>query len=121
VTPEYEAWYDEAAGPLVRPYAVTRGRTRGLLTDLQLITLVVAAQPVPRELVGRLAPEHLQILALCAYPTSIAELSAETSLPLSVVKILISDLVDMQLALFRSAAAPDPHVLQAVIDGIRRL
>jgi hypothetical protein len=121
VTPEHDAWYDEAAGPLVRPYAVTRGRTRGLRADLQLITLVVAAQQVPRELLGRLGPEHLQILSLCAYPTSIAELSAEMFLPLSVVKILIGDLVDMQLALFRSAATPDPHVLQAVIDGIRRI
>ena len=26
--PPRETWYDEDAGPLVRPYAVTRGRTR---------------------------------------------------------------------------------------------
>lgn len=121
MTPEQETWYDEEAGPLVRPYAVTRGRTRGPLVELQMITLVVTAQPVTREVAGLLGPEHLQILSLCAYPTSVAELSAGLGLPLSVVKILIGDLIDMKLISFRSAATPDPHVLQAVLHGIRRL
>jgi hypothetical protein len=121
VTPERETWYDEAAGPLVRPYAVTRGRTRGPQSDLQMITLVVASQAATRDIVGRLGPEHLQILSMCSRPTSVAELSAGLELPLSIVKILIGDLIDLRLVLFRSATTPDPHVLQAVINGIHQL
>lgn len=121
MTSEREVWYDDEASPLVRPYAVTRGRTKGPKLNLQLITLVVATQAVGREGLAPLGPEHLQILSLCHYPTSVAELSAHLRLPLHIVKILIGDLVDLRLVATRSAAMPDPHVLQAVLNGIRRL
>jgi len=121
VSPQDETWMDEAAGPLVRPYAVTRGRTRVSKTELQMITLVVALQPVTRLTAASLDPEHLQILTMSQYPTSIAELSAGLGLPLSVVKILVGDLIDKGLVTFRAAATPDLQVLQAVINGIRRL
>jgi hypothetical protein len=121
VTQDYETWFDEAAGPMVRPYTVTRGRTRTRRTDLQMITLVIARAPVPRIVPQLLGPEHVQILSMCQSPTSVAEVSARLALPLSVVKILLSDLIDRQLVTFRSAATIDVHVLQAVIDGIRQL
>ncbi|MFD6258796.1 DUF742 domain-containing protein, partial [Nocardia sp. NPDC060256] len=35
-----EPWFDEAAGPLVRPYAVTRGRTAGGGPELDMLTSV---------------------------------------------------------------------------------
>ncbi len=34
-----EQWLDEAAGPIVRPYAVTRGRTRPRGEKLDLVTM----------------------------------------------------------------------------------
>lgn len=121
MTVERCTWYDEAAGPLVRPYAVTRGRTRAPRVDLQLITLVVATGSASREVSRHLGPEHHQILVSCVVPTSVAELSAALRLPLSVVKILLGDLVEANLVVFRSAAVPDSQVLQAVINGIRQL
>jgi hypothetical protein len=111
--PPRETWYDENAGRLVRPYAVTRGRTRVGSHDLQLITLILTVDPVP--------PGHLARLDLCKRPTSVAEISAALRLPLSVVKILIGDLVEQGLVHFRSAVTPDPSILRAVIDGIRQL
>jgi Protein of unknown function (DUF742) len=114
-------WYDDAAGPLVRPYAVTRGRTRSPQSELEMITLVVALQPPDHPSTARLDPEHVEILARCQRPTSVAEISAGLKLPLSVVKILISDLIERQLVIFRAAVTPDLNVLQAVINGIRRL
>jgi hypothetical protein len=118
--PPRETWYDENAGRLVRPYAVTRGRTRVGPHDLQMITLVFTVEPAPRQ-VGLLDPEHRQIITLCRLPTSVAEISAELRLPLSVVKILIGDLVEQGLVRVRSAVTPDPGILRAVIDGIRQL
>jgi predicted transcriptional regulator len=65
--------------------------------------------------------EHLQILRHSQRPVSIAEISSELQLPLSVVKILANDLIERNLLIFRSASTPDVQVLQAVINGIRRL
>ena len=114
-------WFDDAAGPLVRPYAVTRGRTRSLQTELEMITLVVAVQSPGPSATARLDPEHHEILARCQRPTSVAEIAAGLHLPLSVIKILISDLIERRLVIFRAAVTPDLNVLQAVINGIRRL
>jgi hypothetical protein len=114
-------WFDEAAGPLVRPYAMTRGRTSTRQANLEMITLVVAQGQITRAQAQSVEPECLQILSICQHPTSVAEISAQLGLPLSVVKILIGDLIDKQLVMFRSAVTPDIQVLQAVINGIRRL
>jgi hypothetical protein len=116
-----QTWFDDAAGPLVRPYAVTRGRTRTDQPDLQMITLVVALHPVEQVSTVGLDPEHVQILSRCQRPASVAEISGSLQLPLSVVKILIGDLIERRLMIFRTAVTPDVQVLQAVIHGIRRL
>lgn len=114
-----ETWFDDDAGPLVRPYAVTRGRFRTAGTRLDLITLVVALTPKARP--GDLEPEHGRILALSREPTSVAELSAHLDLPLGVVKVLIGDLIDRRQVMVRTAVVPDTAVLEAVLDGIRRI
>jgi hypothetical protein len=118
-----EAWFDDAAGPLVRPYALTRGRTRSTTYPLDMITLVIALPSVYGE--GDMEPEYAKIVRLCRRPHSVAEISARLDLPLAVVKVLISDLIDQDYVIHRSAAPPteipDIHVLQAVLDGIRKL
>jgi len=114
-------WFDEAAGPLVRPYAMTRGRTSSRQTNLEMITLIVSLGPISPSQAQSLEPECQQILSLAETPTSVAEISAGLGLPLSVTKILIGDLIDKQLVTFRSAVTPNLQVLQAVINGIRRL
>jgi hypothetical protein len=114
-------WFDEAAGPLVRPYTVTGGRTKPGRHELELISLVVALPSTSGRLAAGLGPEHHRILVLCAQPTSVAEISAEMRLPVSVVKIIIGDLLDRELVATRSAAQPNVQLLQAVINGLRRL
>jgi hypothetical protein len=114
-----ETFYDDAAGPLVRPYAMTRGRTRASRVELDLVTLVVAVPS--QQNVPNAEPEYWSILSMCRQPTSIAEISAGLDLPLGVVKVLVGDLIDMRRVIYRSGVAPAPDVLQAVLDGIRRL
>jgi len=115
-----DRWFDEEAGPLVRPYAMTGGRTRSEQADLELITLVVASRRRHAE-PDSMGPEYLRILTLCQNPTSVAEISAQLELPLGVVKVLLGDLIDQKLVNFRAALTPDNEVLQAVLNGIRRL
>ncbi|MEU6641228.1 DUF742 domain-containing protein [Saccharomonospora sp. NPDC046836] len=123
MTEQDEAWFDEAAGPLVRPYAVTGGRTRSDQFGLDMITLVVSLMSVT-EAAG-LPPEYAKIVRLCQRPLSVAEVAAHIDLPLPVVKVLLSDLIEQNYVIFRRAApvseTPNKHVLQAVLDGIRKL
>jgi hypothetical protein len=119
---ENEYWFDEDAGPLVRPYAVARGRTRPTRHGLEMTTLVVAASTDRHVQVEQ---EYSHILRRCRQPLSIAEVSATLNLPLVVVKVLLSDLIDWGLIFFRSpprtSDVPQMELLQAVLDGIRKL
>lgn len=116
-------WFDEAAGPLVRPYAMTRGRTRPATSHLELTTQVVASRGGVDH--TALAPEHLEILELCQRPLSVAEVAAYVDVPLVVVKVLLSDLIERGDIFARSPArageVPDRKLLQAVLDGVRAL
>lgn len=119
-----ESWFDEEAGHLVRPYAITQGRTRPNRHEFALITLVVARHPDAHH--GHLEPETATILELCRdRALAVAEIAARLDLPVSVVKVLCGDLLDDSLILTRApiavSDAPDVHLLQKVIDGIRRL
>lgn len=111
------------AGPLVRPYTMTGGRTRPVLPELDMISVVVAAGRASE--LPWLEPEQLAIVEVCQQASSVAEVSAHLDLPLSVVKVLISDLVSEGVVLTRAplpvAELPEMNVLQAVLDGIRRL
>ena len=119
-----DRWLDDEAGPVVRPYALTRGRTRPSGADFDVITMVVAipgawADPVELE------PEHFGLLRLCAAPASVADLAADLDLPFGVVQILLADLRDRALITVHQpvtpARLPDPQILREVADALRRL
>ncbi|WP_242614078.1 DUF742 domain-containing protein [Actinomadura roseirufa] len=125
MTPPAERWLDRDAGPVVRPYAVTGGRTRPDGEDFELLA-VVAATGVPPGDRLRFRPEHLRILRGCARPVPVADLAADLRLPLGVVRVLLGDLRDEGLvAVVRPGAAaagrPDAGVLREVLHGLRAL
>jgi hypothetical protein len=117
-------WADDEAGPFVRPYAMTQGRTRPSEGNFDLIAVVVATQPAgsPR---NDLQPEQSAILRLCQRPLSVAEVSAHLHLPLGTVRVLLGDLLGDGLILTsgpRPAAQPQRHhLLKAVINGLHSL
>jgi len=119
-----DQWLDEEAGPVVRPYALTRGRTRPSGETLDLIALVTAMRGVEVNEV-ELDPEHLALLTLCRLPTSVADLAADLDLPLGVIQILLADLRIRSLISVHHptppAQLPDPRILREVADGLRRL
>ncbi|MVU81850.1 DUF742 domain-containing protein [Nocardia sp. ET3-3] len=117
-----EHWYEEDAGPLVRLYAVTRGRGADR-PELQLDTMVVdSGRGIG---LRRTEPEYAVIVRLCRNPLSVAEISAHLRLPLTVTKVLIGDLIDDGRLAFRhlpvASGGSDLGVLQAVLAGIRSL
>ncbi len=121
-------WFDADAGPVVRPYAMTRGRTSTATRHkLDLIALVVpeaAADDPGRD--QTLSPEHVEIVERCVeLPQSIAELAACLDLPVGVVRVLVGDLVDDELVHVTRpvppAELPDVSILREVINGLRAL
>ncbi|MFG3016029.1 DUF742 domain-containing protein [Streptomyces cinerochromogenes] len=121
-------WFDDEAGPVVRPYAMTRGRTTSAAQHrLDLIAVVVAEPDTgDPESDPTLSPEHVEIVGLCRdTPQSVAELAAELDLPIGVVRVLIGDLVHAELVHVNRpvppAELPDESILRDVINGLRAL
>lgn len=113
---------------LVRPYTITRGRTAAAREDLTLITMIAAlAAPGDGHDLRALQPEHRAILEVCRRPAALAEIAAGLNLPVSVVKILVSDLIELGRVSARPPLAmavghkPDVRLLQAVRDGLLKL
>jgi len=121
-------WFDDEAGPVVRPYAMTRGRTSHAVQHrLDLIAVVVAErQADDSEADHALSPEHVNIVELCRdAPQSVAELAAELDLPIGVVRVLVGDLVDEEMVHVTRPVPPaelvDESILRDVINGLRAL
>ncbi|MCX4471186.1 hypothetical protein C5N14_20045 [Micromonospora sp. MW-13] len=119
-----EQWVDDHAGPVVRPYAVTRGRARPVTGTFDLISLVTATRAEASPEVG-LGPEHLAIVALCQRLQSVAEVAAHLDLPVGTIRVLLGDLVARDLVEVReprvTAGLPDDSIFEAVINGLRAL
>ncbi|KQX85583.1 hypothetical protein ASD51_34325 [Streptomyces sp. Root55] len=115
----------EAHNPLVRPYAMTGGRTR---PRYQLaIEALVSTTADPSRLQGQL-PEHQRICRLCIEIKSVAEISALLSIPLGVARILVADLAEAGLVAIHqpggdetAGGQPDVTLLERVLSGLRKL
>ena len=111
--------------PLVRPYAMTGGRTR---PRYQLAIEALVSTTAQADRAGTLLPEHQRIVQLCRDVKSVAEVSALVPIPLGVARILVADLAEAGLvAIHQPAAAatgggaPDVTLLERVLSGLRKL
>jgi Protein of unknown function (DUF742) len=108
---------------LVRPYAVTGGRTAPRL-QLAMEALVSSATSVHQDL-STLTPERQAISSLCRQIRSVAEISALLRMPLGVVRVVIADMAAEGLVHVHQpqleAGKPDLNLLERVLSGLRRL
>ncbi|MGC0362625.1 hypothetical protein ABH922_000609 [Rhodococcus sp. 27YEA15] len=83
--------HDDVEPSLVRPYALTEGRTLPSI-DLPMEAIIATIEDAPAP---RLAPEDTRsgIIALCERRISIAEIAAHMAVPIGVVRVLVADLV----------------------------
>ncbi|WP_104483628.1 DUF742 domain-containing protein [Actinokineospora auranticolor] len=102
---------------LVRPYALTRGRTH-VRGDLAVETLVSTVDATAAR-----SWEHRVVTDLCARPRSVAEVAALIPVPLGVARVLISDLADAGALLVHAVVegAPDVAFMSRVLTGLRNL
>ena len=120
-----EHWYEDETGPLVRPYTVTRGRTRPASEHhIDLMSQVTAL-----DLDGSEPPlDHARssLLELVRRgPRPVAEIAADADLPLTVVRVLLADLVEAGLirvsAPVTHEGLDDPGLLREIVDRLREL
>jgi hypothetical protein len=114
---------DGAGSSLVRPYAVTMGRTRPR-TQLAIEAMVAATHYEARDL-SVLSPECQAILGFCRDWRSVAEISAVLRMPLGVARVLIADMAVEGLVrvhqLDHAQGRPDLNLLERVLSGLRKL
>ncbi|MGE5830156.1 MAG: DUF742 domain-containing protein [Micromonosporaceae bacterium] len=118
---------EEPTGALVRPYAVTGGRTRPRL-EIAIEALVeTTARGRSRD---GLSPgrEQQYIVTLCdGRLQSLAEISARMQLPLGVARVLVADMAaDGLVAVYEPTSldgndAVGTELLERVLSGLRKL
>ena len=119
-----DRWLDREAGPVVRPYAVTKGRTvPSGEQSFGLIDVVLATGERPSAHF-RPGPEHRQILSLCRRPIPIVDLISEIDLPIGVVRVLVGDLAGegmLRVIFTQSEPGTEQRLLRMVLDGLESL
>ena len=119
-----ERWLDRDAGPVVRPYALTKGRTQpagGVSFGLIDVVLATGEPPSAR---FRPGPEHRRILSRCRHPVSVVDLASEIDLPVGVVRVLLGDLAGegmVQILATQKRPGADQRLLRMVLDGLESL
>ncbi|MGW2560764.1 DUF742 domain-containing protein [Streptomyces sp. NPDC001514] len=122
-----EHWYEDETGSMVRPYTVTRGRTRPAAEHridlMSRVTALDVAGDRPEQRLDHARSSLLELVRRSARP--VAEVAADADLPLTVVRVLLVDLVEAGLV--RISAPPahrgshDPSLLREIVDRLREI
>ena len=113
-------------GRLVRPYAMTGGRTRPADDDLELETLVQTVAGIDEQLAG-LGREQHSIAALCREVVSVAEIAGRLDLLLGVTRVIVGDMaLQGVVVLYRphtvaDADLPPVELLERVLHGLKNI
>lgn len=121
----------------VRPYVVTGGRARPSRNTIRPETLLIAIDAGSLLSVSA-SSEERALLRMCRRLLSMVEASVHLQLPVSVVSVVASDLIDAGFLAMRASSdglppdiahawhggsrpsRPDRQLLQEVLDGLRR-
>ena len=120
-----DRWVGREAGPVVRPYAVTKGRTMPAADAyVGLIDMVIAEDRPQLPAGARLNSEHRRLLGMCRHPGTVVDLASDAALPVGVVRVLLSDLAAWgAIRVVRSprGRVTDERLLKDVLDGLQAL
>jgi hypothetical protein len=124
--PSHDEWLDAEAGPVVRPYQLTQGRTRVTGEAFDIVATVLATRTAGVANPGGLGPEHFSVLQLAQAPTTVVDIASDVELPLGVVRILLADLRECGLVTIEAPVPMKVHqvdrdTLREVIHGLRGL
>jgi hypothetical protein len=112
------------ARTLVRPYVITKGRTKSS-RHLAIETLVSTTRNL-RWASPEVTGEFQSVRALCAHPRSVAEVAANLAVPLGVARVLLGDMADLGLLSVHDAAMngdgrPALALMERVLHGLQQM
>ena len=123
-----DSWKRRDSGPVVRPYAVTGGRTEpadGEVLDLIAVVVATSKAGGNGSEASRRTPEHRKIVDLAQQPTTVADIASGTRLPVGVVRVLLADLIMLgAIKVVRQRPAnqvPSDDLLREILNGLRAL
>ena len=111
---------------LARPYAWTEGRTDPAV-EIAIEALVETTADGRAEAGYQTSSASAEVLELCVRPRSLMEIAALLALPLGVVRVLVSDLMQDYLVIVRdtlsdTATWGERHdLMERVLHGLRDL
>lgn len=111
----------DATGRLIRPYAMTGGRT-GAETNIDLEAQIQASTRASQHL-GAYRWEAAKVVELVQSPMALIELAARLEIPVGVARVLVSDLIeDGAVVLHKPVTSQNfGSLLEKVLDGVRKL
>jgi hypothetical protein len=106
----------------IRLYALTGGRTRP--RHQLLVETLISVLHYDPQFSATLMPESRALYELARNMISIAELSAHLTIPLGVIRVLISDLAAQEMVFIHPtgfAYQYDRIILERILDGLKKL
>ena len=112
-------------GSLIRPYAVTRGRTEPT-RDIAIEAILVTT-PRGRQEAAFAGRDKQMIADLCdERPLSLAEIASHLRVPLGVARVLVADMATEGMLTLHENAVSEGYeermeLLERVLSGLRKL
>jgi hypothetical protein len=112
-------------GRVVRPYAITGGRTRSSRDGELELEALVSTTSAGEAAATTLNVDWRSIALLCRDILSVAEIAARLDVPLGVARVLIGDMAEEGLVLVHRPQhpgdRPDLALLERVLYGLREI
>ena len=117
-----DGYDDDETGRLIRPYAITGGRTGSEGPEIQLESQIQASTRASAHL-GAYRWEAAKVIELVQVPMALVEVAARLEIPLGVARVLVADLVrDGSVILHVPETTQSfSSLLEKVLDGVRSL
>jgi hypothetical protein len=114
---------EHAAPTLVRPYALTGGRTRSRV-QIAMEALLVSTNRSELD-AAALTHDWRRVVELCQQVQSLAEVGAYLGVPLGVARVIVGDMAEMGLVDVHEPGRLDDQIgtflLERVLSGLRKL
>ena len=112
---------EDRTGRLIRPYAITGGRTSGAI-DISLEAQIQASSRASQHL-GAYRWEAARVVELVQTPMALIEVAARLEIPVGVARVLVADLVDDGAVTLHVPEKTQnfASLLERVLDGVRNL
>jgi len=110
-----------ATGRLIRPYAMTGGRTLAE-TEISLEAQIQATTRASQHL-GAYRWEAAKVVELVQSPMALIEIAARLQIPIGVARVLVADLVNDGAVMLHipEKSQSFASLLERVLDGVRNL